>query len=297
MSHIPVLLKEIIEVLDPKPKETFADCTLGGAGHARQIVKRISPGGRFLGLDWSVYSASNAGQLLRDFIKEENLEVELKVLSSNFANLKQILDRINFPKLDGLILDLGFSSLQLKGFGFSFAEDEPLVMRYDGDLKGLTAARVVNEFDEKTLARIFSEFGEERLAKRIAHDIAKARREKPIRRTKELAEIVKKSKPAKSKIHPATKIFMALRIFVNQELKNLEQVLADIPFIMAKGGRVAIISFNSLEDRLVKNCFRNLKQEGYGELISKKPITPSKEEIGNNPRSRSAKLRAIKFIS
>ena len=299
LKHIPVLLKEIIEVLDPHPGEFFIDGTLGGAGHTKEIIKKISPGGKLLAIDWDGDTAANGEKTLKEIIKKKSLKVETLTINENFANLKEILKRKKLPKADGLILDLGLSTIELEsGKGFSFRKDEPLIMRYDGNVSALTAVRVLSEFDRNQLAEIIKTFGEERFAKRIAERIVEKRKKKPIRTTFELVEAIKDALPRgyRSKIHPATRTFLALRIFINEELGNLKAILNDLPQIVINGGRVAIISFHSLEDRPVKHHFRELVKEGRAELINKKPIIPSEEEIKNNPRSRSAKLRAIRVL-
>ncbi|MBI3638227.1 16S rRNA (cytosine(1402)-N(4))-methyltransferase RsmH, partial [Candidatus Wolfebacteria bacterium] len=309
MSHTPVLLKETIEILDPKPGEFFIDGTIGNGGHSKEILKRIGPNGKLLGIDWD----KNAIAKLQ--IAELQNCKNLILLHGNYADLPKILKNLpagrqgkKLGKANGLLLDLGFSSEQLEsGRGFSFLKDEPLDMRYNAksqisNLKSqnnLTAAEVINQFSEKDLADIIFKYGEERFSRRIAKAITEQRKIKRILGTFNLVEIIKKAVPKsyeRGRIHPATRTFQALRIYVNNELKNLENLLKNIDKIVKNEGRIAIISFHSLEDRLVKNRFKELKNEGKAVILTKKPITAGDEEIKNNPRSRSAKLRAIKII-
>ncbi len=325
MSHTPVLLKETIEVLNPQIGNFFIDGTLGSGGHAEAILKKIGPKGKLLGIDWDNES------LERFKLKVKSLKFEGKLIlvHGNYADLLEILqsaevrglnaDKRRMLKADGLILDLGFSSEQLKGKGFSFLTDEVLDMRYDAGAKSskfkvesLTAAEVVNSFSEKDLAEIFWQYGEERHSRRIAKEIVKSRKTKKIKTTFDLVEIIKKSVPLRhNRLHPATRVFQALRIYVNQELNNLDKLLRNIDKIVkgrkikgparnathsVAGGRIAIISYHSLEDRLVKNRFRELKKQGKARILTSKPIRPTLKEIKENPRSRSAKLRAVKML-
>lgn len=296
MDHKPVLLNEVIKTLDPRPGEFFVDGTLGEGGHALEIIKRIGRRGKFIGIDLDKESIERFKEKIDDI--SEKVKPKIILIQGNFADIKKFLKKKKLGKINGLLLDLGFSSHQLESVqGLSFSRNKPLIMRYDKDFSGLTAARVVNEYDEKKLAEIFKRYGEEKFAKRIAQGIAKERRKKPIRTAFDLVEIVKKYTPARypRRIHPATRVFLALRMFVNKELDNLEKVLSSVPDITKKNARIAVISFNSLEDRIVKTYFKNFYKEGKAEILTKKPITPSKREILENPRSRSAKLRVIKI--
>ncbi|MBN2198177.1 16S rRNA (cytosine(1402)-N(4))-methyltransferase RsmH [Candidatus Wolfebacteria bacterium] len=288
--HIPVLLKETIEILNPKKGEFFIDGTLGGGGHAMAVIENINSGGVFLGIDWD-------NELLEKFgLEIRNLKLEGKIIliNGNYADIPEILEENELPKADGLLIDLGFSSQQLEsGKGFSFMKDEPLDMRYNKET-GLTAAEVINSFSEVQLADIFWRYGEEKFNRKIAKRIIEERRKNRILTTFELAKIIEKSILFnRGKLNPATKVFQALRICVNDELGNLERLLRNIDKILKKGSRLVIISFHSLEDCLVKKYFRELAKKNKAEILTKKPIKPSKEEIINNPRSRSAKLRAI----
>jgi len=285
MVHVPVLQKEVIKYLDPKPNENFIDCTFGGGGHALAILEKILPKGRLLGIEWDE-------KLIQRFKTRNNLIL----ICDNFANLKKIVKKENFESVSGILFDLGISSwhLEKSGRGFSFLKDEPLDMRYN--INGaLTAQEIINSAPEKETDRILKEYGEERFAKRIARNIAKERKIKPIQSTFQLVEIVKRAVPIwyqRRKIHFATKTFQALRITVNDELNNLRNVLPQALEVLMPGGRLIVISFHSLEDRIVKNFFRDKNKEGLLRVMTKKPLNPSKEEIKINPRSRSAKLRA-----
>ncbi|MCP6719856.1 MAG: 16S rRNA (cytosine(1402)-N(4))-methyltransferase RsmH [Patescibacteria group bacterium] len=289
MKHKPVLLREVIEFLDPKPGEFFIDGTLDGGGHAAAVLEKIMPGGKFLGIDWD-----------KDVIAKRKVQMANRknviLVSDNYKNVPMILKNKKLGKADGLLLDLGLSSEQLESSekGFSFQRDEKLDMRYSEESKPVY--KWLEKLKESELAKIIKDFGEERFAYRIARAIKK---NLPIRTSKVLADIISGVVPksyAHARIHPATRTFQALRIFVNQELKNLETVLNCIPEILNPHGRAVVISFHSLEDRIVKHSFRDLSKEGKAEILTKKPIVPSKEEVLDNPRSRSAKLRAIKIL-
>ncbi len=322
MPHIPVLLKETIAVLDPKSGEFFIDGTLGGGGHAVKIFEKVLPNGRLLGLDWdkSNLEIAKAKFLTELRIMNYELRNNLILIQGNYADLPEILEKENSPKAEGLLLDLGTSSEQLEhsGRGFSFARDEPLIMRYQcqevrpprGSTSQIltsiyeeveprkveTAAEIINSFSEKELAEIFYKYGEERLSRRIARKIIEERRKKRILTTFDLAEIVKRAAPKnyeRGRIHPATRTFMALRIYVNHELANLEKILDSLERILKIGGKTAVISFHSLEDRIVKNYFREMAKQKKAEILTKKPIRPTFQEIQANQRSRSAKMRVL----
>ena len=295
MAHAPVLLNEVLEILEPKSGKIFVDGTVGGGGHAVPIIERLAPGGIFLGIDWDEELIKN----LESRIK--NLTPRLKrvvIRAGNYADLPEILEEEHLGKIDGLLVDLGFASDQLeRGKGFSFMKDEPLIMTYSKDTS--PAYQLLNQLNRTELERILRDYGEERYAARIAEAIREREKKSLIRTTGELAEVVRQAVPnsyERGRINPATRTFMALRIYVNDELENLKKLLRQISEIMNSGGRVAIISFHSLEDRLVKNHFRDLAKEDKVHLLTKKPITPTEEEARSNPRSRSAKLRAIEII-
>ncbi|MCX6702955.1 MAG: 16S rRNA (cytosine(1402)-N(4))-methyltransferase RsmH [Candidatus Wolfebacteria bacterium] len=332
--HIPVLLKETIELLDPKPGEFFIDGTFGAGGHSTKILEKIQPGGKLLGVDLDEDNLKKAElKILTNFKSQiPNIKDVLTLVHGNYADLPEIMKAKKLPKADALLLDLGFSSEQMDspvggpgrapnqsrelgtGRGFSFLRNEKLDMRYDVS-EGETAAEIINSYPEKDLADIFWKYGEERFSRIAARRIVEARRLKKILTSKDLADVVEQAIPRRrgkiwSKIHPATRIFQALRIYVNRELENLEKVLNSLDQIVKgrtkgparnasysdAGGRVAIISFHSLEDRMVKIRFRELQKEQKAEILTKKPVIPTDEEVLNNPRSRSAKMRAIKLI-
>ncbi len=287
-SHIPVLLKEALAALDPKPGESFIDATYGGGGHSRAILEKITPPtggkkGKLLALDWNETAAIRC--------RTDYCVVE------NFANLPEVMRKFNIKPVDGLLLDLGVSTDELEHSrrGFSFQRDESLLMTYN-DQK-LPVRDLLKQLNEKELADTIWRYGEERNSRKIAKAIKLRLRKSAIRTTKELVETIELVLPRKGKLHPATKTFMALRIYANDELTNLEEVLKNLDKIMAPAGRTAVISFHSLEDRLVKNYFKRWAAAGQAELINKKPITAGAEEILKNPRSRSAKLRTIRFLN
>lgn len=294
-QHTPVLLRETIEALDPKPGEFFIDGTLDGGGHAAAILEKTMPRGRFLGIDWDKNILEISRAQIGARFQIPNPDFQASWVNENFANLPEILEREGLGKADGLLLDLGMSSEQLEnsGRGFSFKKDEPLLMTYDVNAKPVK--QILKELNEDELAEIIKRYSDERFSGRIARAIKEYEKTTPLETSSQLAEVIKQSVPKsyeRGRLHPATRVFMALRIYANQELENLERILKNLHRILKPGGRAAIISFHSLEDRLVKNEFRNLAKMGKARLINKKPIRPAREEIKENPRSRSAKLRA-----
>lgn len=287
IQHIPVLLKEVIYHLQPEPKKLFVDGTVGQGGHAEAITSSILPGGRLLAIDRDAINLGIAKKRLERFGKA------IVYVHDSFANIKNIVSKHRFTPIQGIILDLGFSSLHIEDAerGFSFLKAGPLDMRYDSK-SGITAMEIVNEWDGENLAKIFRVYGEETKAQEIAKVIVKSRRKKSIATTLELAEIVSTIVRRRGPTHPATKIFQALRIAVNDELGELERALPQCVDILGISGRLAIITFHSLEDRIVKRFFKNHPNI---KVVTKKPILPTREEMKNNPRARSAKLRvAIK---
>lgn len=296
--HKPVLLKEVIEFLDPEPGQRLIDATCGLGGHARAILERIGPKGKLLCLDVDRKALELCKKSLKG--KENVVFVE-----GNFRDLKAIARSQGFANVDGILYDLGLSSFQLEDTvrGFSFRKDSPLDMRMS-EKTFLLASDLVNSLPEKDLAELFTKYGEERFARRIAKQIVKNRTKKRIERTSDLVDIILKTVPYKfSRIHPATKVFQALRIAVNQELENLEsslpqavELLRPFDFAQSRGGRVVVISFHSLEDRIVKNFFKEKSRSKKLKILTKKPIIPKIDEIKMNPRSRSAKLRAAEKI-
>lgn len=295
MLHTPVLLKEVIEKLYPQNGKFFVDGTVDGGGYAKEIIGRMNDGGIFLGIELDKELLAIVRETLERSAKENRIKLILE--NENYAKLKEMIKERKLPLVDGLVLDLGFSSWHIEKSkrGFSFNKNEPLLMVYNSQAD-LTAYEVVNFFSERKLTEIICKYGEERKGAKIAKEIVKRRKIKKITTSKELSEIITSILGKKGKIHPATKTFQALRIYINKELENLEKILTDLPEFMQKEGRVVIVSFHSLEDRIVKNCFRKLVRSKKAILLNKKPVCPSKEEVKNNPRSRSAKLRAIKFI-
>ena len=292
-SHIPVLLDEIIELLQPSPGDIVVDATLGAGGHAQVLLERISPNGTLIGFDRDPDAIKVASQNLSSR-KSNSL---LVTVSSSFAVLGDQLKSRGYRRVDAVLFDLGLSSLQLEaGRGFSFLESAPLDMRFDpkGDL---TAEEIVNSYSKERLADILWQFGEERASRRIAQAIYDERRQGRITDTQALAEIVAVAKGGRrGKTHPATQTFQALRIAVNEELGEIARALPQALDVLSPGGRLAVISFHSLEDRIVKNLFRNWARAGEVRLMTKKPIVAERSEMLQNPRSRSAKLRVIEKI-
>jgi len=302
--HEPVLVKEVLEYLAPKPNENFIDCTLGGGGHANEILKKTSPSGKLLGIDMDSRAITAAQEKLANF------KNRVIFINDNFKDLKQIIYAAKFNNINGILFDLGISSYELQDFtrGFSFKGSALLDMRFGKE--GKTAADILNTYKEAELVRIFKEYGEERFAKQIAQEIVKERKYNKILKTDQLVSLIEKvyvNKPKPRKIHVATKVFQALRIEVNQELENLKKVLPQALEVIEKGGRLVVISFHSLEDRIVKEFFKREAKEcicppqipvcqcGHKaslKILTKKVIIPSWAEIKANPRSRSAKLRA-----
>jgi len=290
MVHIPVLKNEVLKYSDPKPNENFIDCTIGEGGHTLAILEKNKPNGKVLGLE--------IDPQLYETLKASEIKNRLILVNDSFVNLKEIVEKYNFKLASGILFDLGISSWHLEKSkrGFSFLRDEPLMMRYDGKIQNyLTAEKIVNGYSESEIERILKEYGQERFAKRISKEICRAREINKIKSTFQLIKIIKRAVPVwyqHKKIHFATKTFQALRITVNDELNNLEKTLPQALEILVKEGRLVVISFHSLEDRIVKNFFRKESQRGQLKILTKKPIRPSKEEIIQNPCSRSARLRA-----
>jgi len=288
--HIPVLQKEIIEYLNPKSNENFIDATIGEAGHAATIFEKNKPNGKVLGIEIDSELYRKLMSRMTEFSKR------LILINNSYANLKEIVKKEKFGPVNGILFDLGMSTWHLEesGKGFTFKKDELLDMRYDRSSK-LTAGEIINQWPEKIIERILKEYGEERFAKSIAAKITEQRKIKHIKTTFQLKGIIEKATPVwyqHQRLHFATRTFQALRIAVNDELKNLEQVLPQILEVLEKGARIVIISFHSLEDRIVKNFFRENQKKGRLQILFKKPLIPCLEEIEKNPKARSAKLRA-----
>jgi 16S rRNA (cytosine1402-N4)-methyltransferase len=290
--HRPVLVKEVLEFLNVRPNGTYIDATLGGGGHAEEILKRLSRG-RLLGLDRDGAAIAVASERLARGGGLGAFGEKLIVMEGNFSQIRALHAASGLPPADGLLADLGLSSMQLEDAarGFSFNLEGPLDMRAGSDA-ATTAEELVNFANEKELADLIYKFAEERHSRRIARAIVKAR---PIRSTTELAQVVTRAIPSRAglhQIHPATRTFMALRLAVNRELENLETFLSQALDVVAPEGRVVFLTFHSLEDRIVKNAFRGWKQGGRARVLTKHVVRPTEAEVSSNPRSRSAKLRA-----
>ncbi|MCK9393848.1 MAG: 16S rRNA (cytosine(1402)-N(4))-methyltransferase RsmH [Candidatus Paceibacterota bacterium] len=288
--HIPVLLEETMEYLLPFSNKNFIDCTLNGGGHTKEILKRISPKGKVLGIEVDPDIFEN--------IKNEKIK-RLIAINDSYSNLKEIVKKENFGKVDGVLFDIGMSSYHIDSSerGFSFLKDEPLVMSYNVE-KGnkTTAYEIVNGYREEDLANVIYEYGEERYSRRIARNIIERRRIKPIRTTFELVAIIGNSVPSSykhQKIHFATRTFQAIRIEANRELDNFIDALPQAIEVLKPGGRLVVITFHSLEDRIAKVFFKERQKNQEIEILTKKPVIATNEEAKDNPRSRSAKLRAV----
>jgi 16S rRNA (cytosine1402-N4)-methyltransferase len=288
-QHVPVLLDEIVHWLEPRPGQTLVDGTLGGGGHTRALAERVGREGLVIALDRDPAALAAAEQHLRG--------LSVVLVESNFCDLPEVLQEMHVEAVDGVVLDLGLSSDQLADAtrGFSFDSPGLLDLRFNPD-SGAPASRLVNQMREENLANLIFEFGEERYSRRIARAIVSARRERPIETAAALSQIVRCAVPRSphDRIDAATRTFQALRIAVNEELKSLEIALRRIPECLHPGGKLAVISFHSLEDRRVKEAFRD---DARLEPLSRKPIRPGEAEIARNPRARSAKLRVAAIAS
>lgn len=294
--HKPVLLNEVIKIFNPQPNQNYIDCTLGDGGHTLAILEKIKPDGKILAIDLETITLER----FKNNLDKEKLN-RIILINDNFKNLEEIVEKNNFQNISGILLDLGFSSFHIEESkkGFSFMEDEFLDMRYGGEIKNLAAADVINTYTEKELADIFWKYGEERYSRRIAKKIIEIRRRQKIRTTKGLSNVILSAIPfqvRRQKIHPATRVFQALRIEVNHELDNLKQVLPKALKMLDLNGKLIVISFHSLEDRIVKHGFKEWEKTGLVRILTPKPARPSYEEIRENPRSRSAKLRASQKV-
>ncbi|QNN25283.1 16S rRNA (cytosine(1402)-N(4))-methyltransferase RsmH [Planctomycetales bacterium ZRK34] len=294
-GHIPVLPGPVLELLSPAAGEVMLDCTLGRGGHAGLIMPKLAPGGRYIGLDVDPQNLAYVAE------SQPNPPVPMDLVHRNFADARGALDELEIDGVDLQLADLGFASSQMSdpARGLSFAADGPLDMRLNPDL-GATAADLVNRLPERELADLIFRYGEERLSRKIARKIVDLRDRSPINTTRQLAEVCAAAygpRGRRQRIDPATRTFQALRIAVNDELGVLEALLAALPRLMRPGGRVAIISFHSLEDRLVKHTFNDWALEGLADRLTKKPVTADDQERAANPRSRSAKCRAIRWLA
>lgn len=286
-NHIPVLLKEVLQYLDPQPNEDAIDATINGGGHAEAILERIAPRGKLLGIDRDPSILDGTRRRLSRFGDR------VVLAEDSFSHMAEKVGDVGVLHPSCIIFDLGFSSYHLASGnrGFSFQKDEPLDMRFNPEESDLTAEAIVNHATLEELERIFKTYGEERNARRIAEAIVAERKHRRFETTADLASFLERRIP-RGRIHPATRIFQALRIVVNNELEEIEKGIKAALDIGVPGARIAVISFHSLEDRIVKNLFRDDKISGT--ILTKKPITASREEIRLNPRARSAKLRVYK---
>ena len=292
--HQPVMMNEVIEHLNLQGDSIILDGTLGLGGHAQAVLEHLTTNGRLIGVDRDLQSLKKAQENLKSY------SGQCEFVQDDFRHIPEILERIGIPKVDGILLDLGISSFQLDNIqrGFSLRTNGPLDMRMDQD-SYISAYDLVNSLSEKEISAILKDFGQERWHYRIAHSLVHARVKNPIETTRELRHIVMRAIPYRRKrikIHPATRTFQALRIAVNRELESLEMILKTYPEFLNKGGRMVVIAFHSLEDRLVKENFRNQDKEGKVKIITKKPLRPPFEETRKNPRSRSARLRVAERI-
>ncbi|WP_455714383.1 16S rRNA (cytosine(1402)-N(4))-methyltransferase RsmH [Anaerosporobacter sp.] len=305
-KHKSVLLDETINGLNIKPDGIYVDGTLGGGGHAYEVCKRLGEHGRFIGIDQDAAAIEAATDRLKEFADK------VTIVRSNYCNMPQVLQELGIDKVDGIVLDLGVSSYQLDTVerGFTYRENAPLDMRMD-QRNDQTAKDIVNNYSEFDLYRIIRDYGEDKFAKNIAKHIVRAREEKPIETTDELTEVIKAAIPMKVRMntgHPAKKTFQAIRIELNKELEVLNDTLNDMIDLLNSDGRICIITFHSLEDRIVKSIFRNNEnpctcppsfpacvcgKKPKGKVITRKPIIPSEEEIEENKRSKSSKLRVF----
>jgi 16S rRNA (cytosine1402-N4)-methyltransferase len=302
LRHIPVLVEEIVSLLGCGPHQIFVDGTLGGGGHAAEILKRTEPDGILIGIEWDEDAIDEAKRVLMPF------GGRAKIFRENFVHIPDLLRTMEIESVDGILLDLGLSSIQLEKEerGFSFKGEASLDMRMDQRIE-LTAADLINRLSQKELENTLFEYGEERWARRIAKAIVDERSRSPIETTQSLRRIVHRAIPRRFhswRIDPATKTFQALRIRVNDELENLKKIMETGWPFLRRGGRMCVVSFHSLEDRIVKQTFRKLEKGGMEGLdqgkvmhvVTKKPILPSEEEKRKNPRSRSAKLRCAERV-
>jgi 16S rRNA (cytosine1402-N4)-methyltransferase len=290
-GHVPVLVEEVMTLLRCESGRIYVDATLGGGGHASEILKRTAPDGRVIGMEWDEEALSEARNTLMPFGDR------VKIFRENFVHLS---DFVETESVDGMLLDLGLSSIQLEEAerGFSFKGEGPLDMRMDQRLNR-TAADLINRLSPEELEETLFRYGEERWARRIARAIVQERERAPLLTTQTLRKIIHRAIPGRfhtRRIDPATRTFQAFRIRVNEELENLRKVLETGWKVLKRGGRICIISFHSLEDRMVKETFRRLEKQGEVHILTKKPVTPSEEEQRKNPRSRSAKLRCAERV-
>ena len=289
--HTSVLLNEVLEYLDPQPGKNFIDATFNGGGHGTALAQRIVPNGRLIGIEWDINLAAEAK---KKFAEGPYRDV-VTVVNDSYVNIAGIA-REHGMQPDGILFDLGLSSWHYEsGRGFSFKSEEGLKMTFDPNQRP-NAEEFINTANVRDLEEVIRKYGEERFAGRIARAIERYRARKRITSAKELSEIISRAVPRRGRINPATKTFQALRIYLNHELENIENGLRGAWKIIKPKGRIAVISYHSLEDRIVKNFFKEKAKNEEGKLINRKPIVPSREEVTKNPRSRSAKLRILEKL-
>ena len=286
MQHVPVLLEKVLEYLRIRPNGVYVDATVGLGGHSAEILKSLEHGGRLIGIDQDDETLLEVSKRIRGD--------RVTLLKGNFENMSALLADISIERVDGILMDLGLSSFQLlsAGRGFSFRSDAPLDMRMDTSCD-TTAADIVNHASEKDLADLIYQYGEERYSRRIARAIVRVR---PLGTCSELAGVIASAMPRRGRLHPATRTFQALRIAVNRELEVLPVALESAVSLLSPAGRLCVISYHSLEDRIVKNSFRDMKGQGLLDLITPKPVPPAREEVLENPKARSAKLRVAEKL-
>lgn len=303
--HTPVFLNKVLEIFNPQPGQVYVDATVNGGGHARALADRVGESGRVIGIDLD----EDLIKRLRSRSEQEGRK-NIELIHGNYANLGDTLERLGYAHVDGILFDLGFSSYHVDGSGrgFSFLRDEPLDMRYDPERNELTAEQIINTWSEPAIEDIIRTLGQDRYSRRIASRIVSERKKKRIGTTAVLAEIIRRgiprqsltrsrlAKPTARQVHPATRTFQALRMAVNDELGNIERGIGAATAKLNPEGKIIVISFHSLEDRIVKLFFQKLKGEGVFEILTPKPLKPSVSEISINPRARSAKLRAARKI-
>lgn len=289
--HKPVLVKEVLQYLNPRQNENFIDATIGQGGHAIGILKSNGPQGFVLGIDLDSEQIENSKIMSKEF------KGRVFLVNDSYVHIKEIAEKMNLKPVNGILLDLGMSSWHLEesGRGFSFKKNEPLDMRYN--LQNIiTAERIVNQYPQKEIEKILRDYGQEKFSRQIAREIERQRRTKKIKSTFELKSVIERAIPAKfrhGQIHCATRAFQALRIATNEELDNLKEVLPKAIELLSFGGRLVVISFHSLEDKIVKDFFKSKEKNNLFKILTRKPIVPTLKEKVNNPRSGSAKLRAI----
>lgn len=293
--HTPVLLNEVLELLNPQPGEIYIDATINGGGHARAILEKVGSEGKVIGIDWDC-------DLIEKLKNNSAFSIyNLALVCDNYANITNIIGQHHIDPPHGILFDLGFSFYHIAQAqrGFSFQKNEPLDMRYSPAGGGITAADIIKTGAVEELEKIFREYGEERFSRRIAEAIAEERKRCAIQTTFELIVVVRRAAPLQyegGRIHPATRVFQALRIAVNDEFGNIAKGISGGFETLRRGGKIAVISFHSGEDRIVKNLFRDLVKTGEAVLLVKKPVVAAPEEIARNPHARSAKLRVIQKV-